>query len=99
MKPATDTFGNRSSRKDYVFARPFVASPGLNFVSLTILTLHFLLFHLTGKNLGRFGLLCLVLQLQLPQEQGQDDLHPINTPAADLGCQLVRCEGNAEAFL
>lgn len=51
MKPATYTFGNRSFMKDCVFERPFVASPGLNFINLTILPLHFLLFHLTiGKN-------------------------------------------------
>lgn len=41
--------------KDCVFERPFEkqASPGLNFINLRILPLHFLLFHLTtGKNLG-----------------------------------------------
>lgn len=99
MKLTTCTFGNRSFMKGCVFERPFVASPGLNFINLTILPLHFLLFHLTiGKNLERFGLLCLVLQIQLPQKQGQDDLGPVNTPSPDSRCLLVCCKGNAEAL-
>lgn len=70
MKLATYAFGNRSFMKHCLFERPFVASPDLNFINLTILPLHFLLFRLTiGKNLERFGLLCLELQLQLPQKQ------------------------------
>lgn len=55
MKPTTYTFGNRGFMKDCVFERPFEnqASPGLNFINLRILPLHFLLFHLTtGKNSG-----------------------------------------------